>query len=302
MRALGLGCLVLLVGCDGGETDDTGPTGPQPGEFGFYVNDDIVGKAPLGNLGCYDVGNPWLTQTVDTTKQVSESVTEIVEDFEFDVAIADASVEVWVDDLIDGAADRSSAVNESGEVTFDLPVCTPLAYRTTVPPGLDSHKDTYESHQIFEPAAGNPEAAPYNIVAKSTYGVILNLLGVTPDPQYGVVAGTLYDCDKNPIEGAQIVVVDDEGDIPPQLLTKYFVDDFPARDQLYTSADGLWTAINLPPGTWNVQAWIWDGADGHVQVGSTRLQIFPDSINISNIYYGFDGGIWYPPSCLATAN
>lgn len=300
MRVSYLGLAFLLAGCtDNSGTDDTGSDAPQPGEFEFYINDDTIGMAPTGNLGCYDVGGAWLTQAVDPAKQQTATITEIVEDFEFDVAINDATVDVWVDDLVDGAPDHTQAANESGQVTFDLPVCTPIAYRATVPPGLDTHKATYESHQIFEPADSSPAPSPYNIVAKSTYGVILNLLGVTPDPAYGVVAGTLYDCDKNPIEGAQIVVVDDEGNIPPESLTKYFIDDFPARDQLYTSADGLWTAINLPPGDWTVQAWVWDGADGHVQVGSTRLQIFPDSINISNIYYGFDGGIWYPPSCLA---
>ncbi len=290
--------LFLLTACTGAPDDsgDTSDTAPQPGEFAFYVNVTVPAQ---GDRACYD-GGDWLTQEVDTALQVTESVSEVIEDFEFENAVPDASLDVWLADEVDGAPDVSVDANDSGVVTTDLPVCTPLAYRTRVPPALDSHKDTYEFHQVFEPAASSPEAAPYNAVARSTYLVILSLLGVTADPTLGVVAGTLYDCNQEPIEGAQVVVVDDEGEIAPGSLTKYFIDSFPARDQPYTSDDGLWTAINLPPGNWNVEAWVSDGDGGHTRIGSTRLEIFADSINISNIYTGFSDGIRYPDSCLVT--
>ena len=40
-----------------------------------------------------------------------------------------------------------------------------------------------------------------------------------------------------------------------------------------------------------------DGSGGHLLMGQTVLRVFGDSINISNIYTGFDS-VKYPASCL----
>lgn len=296
--------LLLLSGfvaaCDGGETgDDTGDTntGPVIGEFDYYID---VAEAPVGELACYTPGGAWLTQSVDTALQISEERTELIEDFETERAVDRASVELWYGDVVTGAADVVRDANDSGQVTFSAPSCTPVAYRTTTPDNLGNEgaKDTYESHQIFAPLSA-AEASPFNSVSKTTYLVILSLLGVSADDTLGTIAGAVYDCNGDPIEKAQVVVVDDEGNIPEQLVVKYFIENFPARDQPHTSEDGLWTAMNLPPGNWTVQAWTYNGTD-HDLLGSTSLQIFADSINISNIYVGFEHGLRYPDACLVT--
>jgi len=295
MRARPVWLLLLgVVACTGDPGNDTADTGPQPGDLDYYIN---VTDPPVGDLSCYP-GGDWLTQDVDTGLQVDESVTEEIKDFEFETPVKEATVDVWLSDAVSGQPDKSQHADDNGDATLDLPVCTPVAYRTSVPPDLGDHKDTYESHQIFEPGASSPEPAPYESVAVSTYQVIINLLGVTPDPSLGVIAGTVYDCNHEPLQGAQVVVKDADGNIPTEALVKYFVDSFPSRDQPYTSADGLWTAINLPPGTWTIEAYVADGSGGHTEVGATTLTVFADSINISNIYTGYGDGIWYPDSCL----
>ena len=79
----------------------------------------------------------------------------------------------------------------------------------------------------------------------------------------------------------------------------YFVDDFPQRDQPHTSEDGLWVAMNVPEGSWNVEMYVSDGAGGHIQMSNTRVEVFANSINISNHYTGYGEGIKYPDSCVA---
>lgn len=299
MRASSL-LLLALIGCTGQSGDDTGDTAgdqPGPGDFEYYIHTDAQ---PTGERSCYTPGDDWLTQTVDPARQVPEERTEKVEDFEQEHAVTEATVEIWADDVVDGGADLSLAADDNGLVTFTVDSCTPVAYQTSTPDELDETKDTYESHQIFEPVA-SAEAAPFVSVSKTTYLVILNLLGISDDPSLGTVAGTLYDCNGEPIEGAQVVVVDDSGDIPDGLEVKYFIDEFPARDQPHTSDDGLWTAVNIPPGEWTIEAWVSDGAGGHVLIGATALETFADSINVSNIYTGFGDGIRYPDACLEGA-
>ena len=43
-----------------------------------------------------------------------------------------------------------------------------------------------------------------------------------------------------------------------QSAQECFVDNFPNRQQLWTSDDGLWVAINIPVGDWIIEMWIYD--------------------------------------------
>ena len=124
-----------------------------------------------------------------------------------------------------------------------------------------------------------------------------SLLGVTPDSDKGIIAGTAFDCNEEKIEGAQVVVRDDDGNIPETLIVKYFVDEWPNRYQEWTSADGLWVALQIPEGHYYVE--MWGLVSGELALpGKTELSIFTDSINISNIYSGIETGVKYPDSCL----
>ena len=290
--------LALLAGCPGaddtGDTDDTN-AGPGPGDFAYYID---VEQAPVGDLACFTPGGAWLTQDVDESLQITETHTQRVEDFEKETAVTEATVDVWHDDVAEGAPDESKHVDNSGNVAFDLTSCAPFSYRATTPVELDETVDTYEAHQIFPPVAA-AVSNPYNSVSKTTFNVIPGLLGVSVIPGQSIIAGTVFDCAGEPVEGAQVVVK--VGDtIPDDLVVKYFVDEFPFRDQLYTSADGLWVAINVPPGDVTVEAYVSDGAGGHSMIGATTLTSYADSINISNITTGFGDGVVYPDACLAS--
>lgn len=292
--------LPLLAGCPGSTTQDTDDTstGPGPGEFEHYID---VQAAPSGVLTCHTPGEDWLVQEVDEALQVVETHTYRVEDFEKETPVVDATVDIWLDDVAEGPPDASKQVDNSGLVSFDLPSCTPFSYRATTPPELGETIDTYEAHQVFPPLAANAGPIPYNSVSETTYRVIPGLLGVDVNPGDSIIAGTAYDCAGEPIEGAQVVVRDASGEIPEDLVVKYFIENFPNRDQLHTSADGLWVAINVPPGTATVQAWVSDGAGGHLLIGETVLTSYADSINISNITTGYGDGVVYPEACLASA-
>ena len=83
---------------------------------------------------------------------------------------------------------------------------------------------------------------------------------------------------------------------------KYFIDDFPNRNQAYTSADGLWILMDVPVGNWTVSGYVADGMGGHSMVAQTNLEVLADSINISSIYTGIQDGVKMPEDCLTACN
>ena len=99
-----------------------------------------------------------------------------------------------------------------------------------------------------------------------------------------------------------MVVHDGAGNIPEGVVVKYFVDDFPKRDQPYTSEDGLWIIMDVPEGNWTVDGYVADGMGDFSLVASTQLRVLPDSINISSIYTGLSDGIKMPEQCLTSCN
>ena len=121
------------------------------------------------------------------------------------------------------------------------------------------------------------------------------------DPDKGIIAGTAYDCDYNALEGVQVIVRDQSGEYASDQEVRYFVEDFPNRDQPYTSADGLWIAINVPPGRVTVEMWAMSAGE-LVQVAATELDLVADSINISNMKLGYGDGVFYPTDCLSACN
>ena len=136
-----------------------------------------------------------------------------------------------------------------------------------------------------------------------TYAVIPSLLGVSPDPEMGIVAGTASDCNGDAFEGAQIVVRSESGSIPDSEVVKYFVDDFPNRQQLWTSDDGLWVAINIPVGQWVIEMWVYDEVSKASSTRNNTCNVLADSINIANVVSGHNDGLLYPdnPSIVTEA-
>ncbi len=297
--------LLALTACPPGNEDDTSnvdDTGEGNTELTFEdfidVTEPIIVKADDGDITCWNAGDDWIAQTPDTSLQAIASTTGKVLDFQEDEKVVGAAVQIFNNDDPNGSPDSIGVTDQNGDVTVDVPTCQPSAYRVSTEDG--DTKVTFEVHQMYEPDGGSGVSSEFNSVSRVTYNIIPALLGISPDADKSIIAGTAFDCNEEPIEGAQVVVKVD-GEIPQSLIVKYFVDDFPNRDQPHTSADGLWVAVNVPTGDATVELWgIPVGGTDLTMLASTSLPTVADSINISNMHWGFDSGIKYPESCLAT--
>ncbi|NOY25315.1 MAG: hypothetical protein GXP62_05530 [Oligoflexia bacterium] len=305
---------LLIAACGTKPKDDTGSTtgttdgGATATELTFddfidvtvaYTGDvdsccDLVGE--VDNFW-NDVN--WIESTPDPNLVVATPLNGSILDFDSDSPVGDATLDLWFEnDPTVGAPDYSVVSDSDGIVASTFYTCKPIAYKVSTDPALGNTVDTYELNQI-EPYTKSTIVTDFNSVSSETYAIIPSLLGVSPDGDKGTIAGTAYDCGGDPIEGAQVIVRDAEtGEIPQSMVIKYFVDRFPNRSQPYTSADGLWVAINVPEGVWTVELYVADDAGGHMLLGKSPAYIFPDSILISNIYTGFETGQRYPDICV----
>jgi hypothetical protein len=297
VRLTFLATLVLTAGCGSKEADDTGTpdTGNDASQLADYI---YVDQEATGDLSCFTPGSDeWPTQDVDSALVATYPAAGVVLDFQEDDPIEDATFTLWLSDDPRQTPDATAVSDEDGIVETDLISCKPMTYKTETDPDLEETKDTYEAHTVVGVPSGDTLSAEYTSVSDATYKLIPSLLGVTPDSDKGIIAGTAFDCNEEKIEGAQVVVRDDDGNIPETLIVKYFVDEWPNRYQEWTSTDGLWVALQIPEGHYFVE--MWGLVNGELALlGKTELSIFTDSINISNIYSGIPTGVKYPDSCL----
>ena len=291
--------LLLFLACsssekdnDTGSTTDTGQGDVNPQDEFIYVE-----TTPTGEMTCFAEGysGTWATQTVAADVSQVSSLTGAVIDFESDEPVEEATVELFYGNTVYGAPDQVYTSDGSGNFSGEVPVCTPYSYRVSTDPDIGLTKVTIESSQIEGASSTSSE---YNSVSLDTYNVIPALLGISPDIDKGIVAGTAYDCEGNALEFAQVVVTDTEGNIPESQVVRYFVENFPSRTQEWTSEDGLFIAINIPEGDWLVNMYVSDGAGGHLLMAQSPVKVFADSINISSAYTSFGDGVRYPDSCL----
>jgi protocatechuate 3,4-dioxygenase beta subunit len=310
--ALGAGILAMTA-CSGGdkggsESDDTGAGeggGSGDGGGGATAFEDFINTTatPVGDFtgfeAGYDAAGAWLSQGAPDPSCVTEvGVDGFVEDFESGNGVPEATVEIWYGDSVDGVPDVTMSSDSAGNVSGgSTMVCQPITYKVSTDPDLDDTKATFEAHTVTAYTSGSANDY-YNSVSKSTYQLIPSLLGVSVDPERGTAAGTVYDMNGDPVKGAQVVVRNANDNFPSSVVVKYFVDEFPNREQPETSEDGLWVAVNIDPGDWFIDAYVSDGAGGHILMGRTSVKILADSINIGNIYVGYDG-VKYPDNCLA---
>lgn len=302
-----------LAGCAGGDDDDDDDTDTTDTDGG---GDDGLGLTveASGDFSCFTPtdsfdATTWLTQT-GLLAPANVTVEGVVSDFEDDVPVGRRNISLWFDDDASGAPDATGAVgdNANGEVSIaGVPSCQPVSYLSAEEAGLGEAKDTYKAHQIYGPGSGGTTTGEYQSVSNDTYGVIPTIFGIDLDPAKGVIAGTAYDCTRDPetstdddtgkIVGAKVRVTDLDGNVQDDIEGRYFVDNFPTKNQPHTSADGLWGVFNVPEGTWRIELWALVGGD-EVLLGATTAKVYPDSINIANIFTGYSDGVKYPATCL----
>ena len=296
-----LSIILGLFACGSAEKEtDTAPTDTgETTETSMFDSIVYVDTVPTGDMACFAEGysDAWAEQSVAADAVTDISIAGAVIDFETDEPVGDASIEVYYSNTVYGAPDQSYTSDGAGNFSGTVPSCTPYAYRVSTDPDLGATKVTIESSQIDGLTSTSSE---YNSVSIDTYNVIPALLGISPDIDKGIVAGTAYDCAGEPLEFAQIVVTDADGNIPESEVVRYFVDSFPSRLQEWTSEDGLFVVVNIPEGDWTVNMYVADGNGGHLLMAQSPVKVFADSINISSVYTSFGDGVRYPESCLAT--
>lgn len=303
MRTLWL--LALLAGCstkDGtGDTDvDTDAADTDSNGGGLVLADVItVSTPPVGDFTCLPAPGTWNTQTIDPSCVADVPIMGRVEDFESGDGVGDLNVELWLGDNLTGAADVTMTSDGDGNVSGgNAPTCTPWTSRVTSTD--DSTLPTIQEHWSDGP--GSPMGAYFNSVSGSTLALMTTLLGVTPDPALGVIAGTAYDCGgeggDSLAENIQVIVRAADGSYPISQDIRYFVDEFPNRQQTATSADGLWMIANIPPGDVVIEAYAaTDEGQPARLIAQTKAQVFAGSLIISDIYTGSEDGVHLPASC-----
>ena len=305
---------VLLIACKGDGANPTGTdTDTDPVDlFSTFIAPTI--EASGGGLACFTPGSDWettswLSQDVDSARVGIAAVNATVTDFETEESVPEPTVDLWYADAVSGIPDTTVTGDVGGLLSIDTPACDPHTYRVATNPNVVETKTTYKAHNITGPDDG-ARTADFLSVSDITYRLIPTLLGVAVDTDKAIIAGTMFGCGRNPalpseddtekVEGVQVIVYDDAGNIPPEMQINYFTERFPNRDQLHTSPDGLWVASNVPPGRLRVEAWgLIDGT--LTLVGATVLDSEADSINIANIFAGYGDGVKYPASCLLDA-
>ncbi len=292
--------LTALPACSGGTAakDDTATSDSGSGNpMDAFVN---TTSTYVGDTTCYNGdGVSWLQQTPATGCTGDMTVSATVSDFQQDLPVADASVYFWSNDDINSTPDMSFDVDANGAGSITVPACTALGYETYTPAAWEETVNTYEVHQVYEWDASGATTDTWNSVSVATSRLIPSLLGLEWESGTAIIAGTAYDCNMGKIQHAQVYIHDADGNVPPDLAVRYFANNLPNSDQPDTNDDGLWSAINVPPGDWIVEMWVWDGTQ-YLMMGSTHLTMEPDSVVISNIYTGIEDGVYLPASCLAT--
>ena len=299
LLALSLFAPVTLLACTGGTSDDTGndDVGGRggPATFEDFVN---VSTVYVGDAACYD-GVAWNTQTAGAGCTSDLTVSGTVTDFQTDENVEAASVDFWSNDDINTSSNLSVETDNNGDGVATLPACTPIGYMTSTPPEWQETVNTYEVHQVYEWDASGATSDTWNSVSVATSKLIPSLLGLEWTPGTSLIAGTAYDCGGEPIQHAQVYIHDADGNIPAYISIRYFDNGLPNSDQPDTNDDGLWSAVNIPPGDWIVEMWVYNGSELQM-LGATHLTMVPDSVVISNIYTGIEDGVYLPASCVET--
>lgn len=229
---------LLALACTKSTTDDSGGPDDSSDTVDVFAENINVQETPVGDLSCYTGDGSWLTQSPDPSCVADVPFTAEIEDFETGDNVDDCSLELFFDDLyVEGGADFSATSDANGDVSGTLRTCTPTTIRTTKDPALELTQVTIEAHQTY--GFGASVDTTFNSVSSTTYDVIPSLLGVSVKAGFGIVAGTAYDCNEDPVQNAQVVVKGADGSYPVDQRIHYFVDEFPNRNQQWTSEDGL---------------------------------------------------------------
>lgn len=259
--------LVLgLAGCGGSKAmmDD------RPAAFVQPTANGPMAPADLGCLGAHaDPAAPTTATPLAVT----------VKDFEKSTPVAGATVEVYLSlaHLDAGAPDGASAPTDAdGKTTLMVP---PGSYRVIFRTfGAPNTIETIELDRAYDDAARVS-------VSQATKSEIPALLNLAPDDSKGVVAGSQRDCDEQELGGITVDMTAASGSYDAAMNVFYFQDAgttrVPSRAQKWTSGDGAFAGLNLPPGNATVVAsGIVTAGAAPVKLGTAVVPVHAGSITI----------------------
>ena len=290
------GCSDDADTCTNADTDTDDDS--DDSRLGDFIN---VTERHTGDISCFE--GSLVTESTASGCIERRTLAGQVLDFQEDAPVDEATVEFFWSNDIDGAADDVLTADANGNFTVAANTCEPFTYRVNTDPVLGTTKTTIDTHEVLpHKGAIDPISHTISSVSSVTYALIPTLLGISPDVSSGQVVGAIYDCDGDRIEGAQVVITDERGNIPESMMARYFVDEFPNRSQPHTSDDGLWMLLNVPPGNWVVNGYVADGLGGHALIGKAPVTVLPDSIIIASVFTGIANGVRFPPECKTTCS
>ena len=287
------------------DDDDDVADDDDAGDDDDYRHELTVTEPVIGDLSC-------LGENLDPPAPGDDSaqIFAYVADFSDDDAIAGAKMLLWSDNdpSDEGAADFefSDGTDHTGAITIDDGVvnsCERFVYKIWTEWEPPETMPTYQMSNVLAPV-GDPEWNNFEAISVSyaTYQIIPLSLAIQPDETKGIAAGRFYGCDGEAVEGAQVLVVDSNGNKADDVYIRYFVEELPDRDQPYTSEDGIFGGIDVPPGQWTMQIWgvldasmpecPEDEVDGRCKLAEAEVFVVPNSVNIANAEM-----VPYPASC-----
>ena len=292
-RIWALLCSASLISACGSadESSGTDTTGNE--------ENDVL-PALVGDFSCFEPGQAWLEQTLkaETGTTVTSALLGVPlggDDGEYS---AEVDLSFWYDNSTDGEPDATGVTGNDGILTVELPSCQPL---TTLAVRTIDTELTYKANFVIDPESPDAEVT---VVESLTAASIKAILNESTSETSSLVAGTIYDCNQDPVLNARARVKDATGAILSDARDYYFNDaSLPTRrsNRSYTNTDGRWVVFNLPVGPVTIEVYgnICEGEEcTEVVLGTTDLTSIGDSVNIGNVFAGIEGGVYYPQSCL----
>jgi hypothetical protein len=124
-------------------------------------------------------------------------------------------------------------------------------------------------------------------VKASTRDVIQGLVSVVPDPALGVIAGSVRDCANKETGGATVAVSGTSTAYDSASLLFYFKDvsgtTLPNRNQKWTTALGLFAALNVPVGSATATATGQVQESAPKELGAATVPILSGAITIVDV-------------------
>lgn len=221
-----------------------------------------------------------------------------VEEFRTDQTFPELCVKFYADNMpvVGDECDASDLSTDSeGRVTVNAPAGGWYAYRVYPKSGPTASRTIDGSVQVNETA---PTTAGETLRARSisaaTLDLIPTVLGISRVPGTAIVAGTVFDCDDEPVYGAITRVYRDDGTFVAEGARnddphyRFFDgDSFPRAEQVYTHVDGLFGLINLDVASGGEFVWVeaWGRrGDGEPEIiACERIPVFKGTISIINL-------------------